>query len=387
MAAPRSLGLLAELVALPTVAGEPNRQLIDLIAGRLGRAGAAVTVLPGSSRADGFNLHARIGPAADGGVVLAAHTDVVAVDGQEWHSDPFALHAEGDRLHGRGTSDMKGFVAAAVAAAERAASLPLRRPLALALSCDEELGCAGVGTLLDLLAGESTRPRLCVVGEPTGLRVADRHKGKVRLRVDVRGRAVHSATAPAGVNAVTYAARMIVALDELARDLAAGARDPAFGVPHATLSIGPITGGTSTNIVPERCAFEFELRTLPGQDAEAPLARARAAAAGLSDEMRASAPEAGIELSTLSSYPGLAPDASTVDIGMAFGLDGCGAGPIAVDFGTEAGLYREALGVPVVVCGPGDMARAHRADEYVETGELAAAERVLDRIVDGLCDA
>ncbi|MGH2927633.1 MAG: M20/M25/M40 family metallo-hydrolase, partial [Solirubrobacteraceae bacterium] len=162
--APRSLGLLAELVALPTVAGKPNRELVDLIAGRLGRAGAAVAVLPGSSRADGFNLHVRVGPAVDGGVVLAAHTDVVAVDGQTWHSDPFALHAEGERLHGRGTSDMKGFVAAAVAAAERACSLPLRRPLTLALSCDEELGCAGVGPLLDMLAGEAVRPGLCVVG-------------------------------------------------------------------------------------------------------------------------------------------------------------------------------------------------------------------------------
>ncbi|MGH2876058.1 MAG: acetylornithine deacetylase [Solirubrobacteraceae bacterium] len=385
--APRSLGLLAELVALPTVAGKPNRELVDLIAGRLGRAGAAVAVLPGSSRADGFNLHVRVGPAVDGGVVLAAHTDVVAVDGQKWHSDPFALHAEGERLHGRGTSDMKGFVAAAVAAAERACSLPLRRPLTLALSCDEELGCAGVGTLLDMLAGEAVRPGLCVVGEPTGQRVADRHKGKVRLRVDVRGRAVHSATAPAGVNAVTYAARMIVALDELARDLATGARDPAFGVPHATLSIGPITGGTSTNIVPDRCGFEFELRTLPGHDGEAVLFEARAAAAGLSEEMRATAPEAGIELSALSAYPGLAPAASTVEVATAFGLDGSATGTIAVDFGTEAGLYREALGVPVVVCGPGDMARAHRADEYVEAGELAAAERLLDRIVDGLCAA
>ncbi|MGH2889053.1 MAG: peptidase dimerization domain-containing protein, partial [Solirubrobacteraceae bacterium] len=165
------------------------------------------------------------------------------------------------------------------------------------------------------------------------------------------------------------------------------ARDPAFGVPHATLSIGPITGGTSTNIVPDRCGFEFELRTLPGHDGEAVLFEARAAAAGLSEEMRATAPEAGIELSALSAYPGLAPAASTVEVATAFGLDGSATGTIAVDFGTEAGLYREALGVPVVVCGPGDMARAHRADEYVETGELAAAERLLDRVVDGLCAA
>ncbi|MGH2856070.1 MAG: acetylornithine deacetylase [Solirubrobacteraceae bacterium] len=387
-AGPRSLDLLRALVALATVAGQPNRELVDLVAGRLQHAGATVTVMRGSSRADGFNLHARIGPPVDHGIVLAAHTDVVAVDGQDWHTDPFSLTRRARRLHGRGTSDMKGFVAAAVAAAERAASLPLRRPLTLALSCDEELGCAGVGTLLDLLAGEPVRPRLCIVGEPTGMRVADRHKGKVRLRVDVAGRAVHSATAPAGVNAVTYAARMIVALDELGQGLVHAGTDPAFGVPHATLSVGPIAGGTSTNIVPERCAFEFELRTLPGQDRETLLAPARAAARELSDEMRVTAPEAEIELVSLSAYPGLAPAG---DVATALATAGGSTAPaldaIAVDFGTEAGLYRERLGVPVVVCGPGDMARAHRADEYIETGELAAAERWLDGLADRLCVA
>lgn len=312
--------------------------------------------------------------------MLAAHTDVVDVEGQAWSSDPFLLSRTGDALHGRGTTDMKGFVASAVCAAERAASLPLRRPLTLALSCDEELGCAGVPSLLEVLAAAPQRPALCVVGEPTRMRVADRHKGKVRLRVDVRGRAVHSAAAPSGVNAVVYAAHLVTALDDLGRGLAREPRDDAFSVPHATLSIGPIQGGVSTNIVPEACSFEFELRTLPGQDPQPVLDGARALAAELEREMRAVAPEARIDLTELARYPGLraAPGAPS--------LPGSGDA-IAVDFGTEAGLYRDALDVPVVVCGPGDMARAHRADEYIELGELRACLELLDGLVDRLCEA
>ncbi|MHB1571623.1 MAG: M20/M25/M40 family metallo-hydrolase, partial [Solirubrobacteraceae bacterium] len=190
--------LLAELVALPTIAGRPNAELIELVRGRLAARGIDAATVVSASRADGLNLHATVGPPVPGGLMLAAHTDVVDVEGQAWSSDPFRLTRAGETLRGRGTTDMKGFVAAAVCAAERAGTLPLRRPLTLALSCDEELGCAGVPSLLEVLAAAPQRPGLCVVGEPTRMRVADRHKGKVRLRVDVRGRAVHSAAAPSG---------------------------------------------------------------------------------------------------------------------------------------------------------------------------------------------
>ena len=386
----RALRLLDSLVAMPTVAGQPNRELIDFVGARLDAVGVPSTVLASSSRPDGFNLHALIGPPDQPGVLLAAHTDVVAVDGQRWQSDPFALTRAGDRLYGRGTSDMKGFIAAVLASAERAAARPLRRPLQIALSCDEELGCAGVGSLLDALAAAPVLPAICVVGEPTQMRIADRHKGKVRLGVEVRGRAVHSAAAPRGVNAVTCAARLIVALSELDGELAAGPWDPAFAVQHATLSVGPISGGVSTNIVPDECSFEFELRHLPGQDPEPVLARAREQAAALRDEMRALAPEAGIELRRLSAYPALSASpalaASRTTGALALLPTDCDRDAIAVDFGTEAGLYHERLGVAVIVCGPGDMARAHRADEYIELGELAAAQRFLDGMVDRLCE-
>lgn len=387
-----SLDLLDSLVAMPTISGQPNDELVNFVAARLATLGIDSAVFPSSSRPDGFNLHATIGPPGERGILLAAHTDVVAVDGQRWSTDPFRLTRVGDRLYGRGTTDMKGCVATALSAAARAASRPLRRPLHLALSCDEELGCAGVGSLLDLLAAAPVRPALCIVGEPTRMRVADRHKGKVRLQVDVRGRAVHSAAAPSGVNAVTYAARLIAALDELGRGLlSASARDAAFAVPHATLSVGPINGGVSTNIVPDQCSFELEMRHLPGQEREPILDDARALASALQAEMRTVAPEARIELHELSAYPPLAAATARPPAGSAAGwplplpVDGGGAA-IAVDFGTEAGLYHERLGVPVIVCGPGDMARAHRADEYIDVGELRAAERFLDRVVDRLCE-
>src|SRR5579859_7373318 len=377
---------------MPTVAGQPNRMLVDYVATRLQGCGVECEVIPSYERPDGLNVYACIGPADEpGGILLAAHTDVVPVEGQHWNSDPFQLTRVGQRLHGRGTSDMKSFVAAALCAAEAGARRSLRRPLRLAFSTDEELGCTGVASLLDVLGAARGPAALCIVGEPTRMRIADRHKGKIRLRIDVRGRAVHSAAAPSGVNAVTYAARLVAALDELARGLAAFGAEPAFMVPHATLSVGPIRGGLSTNIVPDACRFEFELRYLPGQDPHAMLAGVEGEIETLQAEMQAIASEAGIDMLELAAYPPLGSMGdSTVLLERIPPLAECvggetGASPTAVDFGSEAGLYQQRLGVPTVVCGPGDMARAHRADEYIELDELAAVDGFLTGIVDWLC--
>ena len=372
--------LLASLVSYPTVAGEPNEELIEFIRSRLVGYGAQCTVIESSSRPDGLNAHAVIGPPDEPGVVLSAHTDVVSVDGQGWQTDPFKLARVGDRLHGRGTADMKGFIASVLAIVPYAVARELRRPVHIALSCDEELGCLGVGSLLDLLDDAPAPPGLCIVGEPTEMRVADRHKGKVGMAVSVRGRAGHSSAAPAAVNAVTYAARLIAAIDKLGGGLADAAMDPGFGVPHATLSIGPIRGGVSTNIVPDACSFEFELRYLPGQDPEPILDEVRARARSFEDEMRAVAPEAGIEFRRTSAYPPLAP--MPLPASLPSPLQGA---PIAVDFGTEAGLYRERLGIPVLVCGPGNMAQAHRADEYIEVDQLGRACDLLRSVIDDFC--
>ena len=366
--------LLARLVGFPTVAGESNEALIDWIAERLEAGGATVRVLPGP-RPDGRSLHAVLGPADEPGVLLAAHTDVVAVDGQDWSHDPFTLRVDDDRLYGRGATDMKGFIAAVLAALPTPSAL--RRPLHLTLSADEELGCRGTPALLSAL--DITPPRWCVVGEPTRMRVVERHKGKLSFRVDVHGRACHSSRAPEGVNAVEYAARLVVALRDVEAELRART-DDRFGVPYATVSVGPIRGGVALNIVPDACTFEAEIRLLPGEEPTAALARVRELAAGLSAEM----PEGGIEVTELARYPGLATDAhAAAEVAALAGQDRGDA----VDFGTEAGLYQAALDVPVVVCGPGDMAQAHVPDEYLESDQLARAERFVARIADSLTHA
>lgn len=381
-APPRAAEILERLIAFPTVAGTPNVELVAWVADLLDGAGAEVAVLPGT-RPDARNLHAVLGPADVPGVVLSAHSDVVDPAGQAWSGDPFVLRRADGRLYGRGTADMKGFLAAALAAACAARGRRLRRPLHVALSSDEELGCRGVGPLLDALAALEVRPRYAIVGEPTELRVVVAHKGKAAWRVRVRGRACHSALAPQGVNAVAYAARLVVALDELGRELARGPLDAAFSVPHATLSAGPIAGGVAVNLVPDACRVDFELRTLPGQAAEEVLARVAKVAAALEAEMHAVDPETGIELEPLAAYPGLAAEPDGAAAREVARLAGTEAGG-AVDFGTEAGLYQQRLGIPVVVCGPGSMAQGHRPDEFVAVAQLEAAEAMLHRLVDEL---
>jgi acetylornithine deacetylase len=378
--------LLADLVAFPTIAGTPNGELIDYAAERLQAAGARVSVTP-AARPDAHNLHAELGPGGPDGLVLSAHTDVVAVEGQAWTEDPFTLSERDGRLYGRGTADMKGFVAAVLAAVGDRAGPRLRRPLHVVLSSDEELGCRGIRPLLPSLSRTIERPWLTVVGEPTGLRVADRHKGKLAFAVDVRGRAGHSARAPESVNAVVYAARLIVALGELQRRLSDGPRDDRFAVPHGTVSVGPIHGGVSVNIVPDACRFEFEVRYLPDDDPSALRGWIEDAIGPVEAEMRRTDPDTGIELTTTIDYPGLAPSAAD-DAGRAIAgpaaelaaLAGTEAGG-AVDFGTEAGLLQQAVGAPVVVCGPGEMAQGHRPDEFVAVAQLDAAVAVLGGLI------
>lgn len=371
-------GLLGQLVAFPTIAGEPNQPLIAFAQEWLERHGARVTVAPSDWRSDGYNLHAVLGPERDGGILLSAHTDVVAAQEQDWTSDPFELRRADGRLYGRGTTDMKGFIAALLAAVPEASVRELREPLQIALSCDEELGCKGVGSLLEQLANAPERPSLCVIGEPTLMRVADRHKGKVALRVEVRGRSAHSSVPSRGVNAVTFAARLIGRLDDLSQSLSSGPGDDSFAVPHATLSVGPIHGGVALNIVPDRCTFDVELRYPPGDAPDCLLAPLRSDAEAIAADMKAMAPEAGIELVEIASYPPLSPSVEGVAMMASLGVRG---GAIAVDFGTEAGYYSERLQTPCVICGPGHMGVAHRADEYVEREQLLAAEQFVSRVI------
>ncbi|HMR31158.1 MAG TPA: acetylornithine deacetylase [Geminicoccaceae bacterium] len=376
----QSLDILRHLVAFDTTSRNSNLGLIgwvrDFLAGH-GVASALVHDTTGTKA----NLLATIGPAAAPGIVLSGHTDVVPVDGQDWTVEPFRPTVRDGRLYGRGTTDMKGFLACALAAVPAMKAAALRRPFHLAFSFDEEIGCKGVPALLarlgDLLP---VQPMGCIVGEPTGMRLVDGHKGKAACRCTVRGRAGHSALTQEAVNAVTFAGRLIAWIDGLARDLAErGPFADGFVPPHSTASLGRIEGGGQINIVPDLCRFELEFRTIPGEDPRALVERVRRHALDvLLPEMRRTAPEAAIELEEFMAYPGLAPAGGAL-ASLLRDLTGDHT-PGKVSYGTEAGLFA-ASGIPAIICGPGHMSVAHKPDEHIELSQLAACDRLLERLV------
>ena len=375
--------ILDRLVAFDTVSSKPNIALMEHVKGLLDGAGIAVMLVPdaGGGKA---NLYATTGPEGVGGVMLSGHTDVVPVEGQAWTKPPFALTEEAGRLYGRGTTDMKGFVACAVEAMLQAARRPLRVPLHLALSYDEEVGCMGVRSLIELMAEAPVRPRFCIVGEPTGMQVATGHKGKVALRASCTGREGHSALAPLALNALHLAADFLGAVRRLQAEVAAtGLKDGDYDVPYSTLHVGKMSGGVQVNIVPNHAVLDFEIRTLAGEDLAALIARLEAEAEAIVAPLRAEFPEAAIRVERLWDYPGLGTPSDAGVVNFVKGLTGAN-GTIKVAFGTEGGLFDQRLGVPTVICGPGSMAQGHKPDEFVSVEQLEQCRGMLGRLLDRL---
>ncbi|MEP9354772.1 acetylornithine deacetylase [Xanthobacter sp. KR7-65] len=371
--------ILEKLIAIPSITDTANEEIVACIE-KIAAPFARVRRLPGAP-GDRAALLLSVGPHERPGVVLSAHTDVVAVAGQPWSSDPFVLTEREGRLYGRGTSDMKGFVACVLAALPAFAAARLETPVHVALSYDEEIGCKGAGDLVALLARLPAPPALCIVGEPSGMKVMRAHKGKTGWRVTARGRTGHSALPHRAANAVTALARLAAHLADLAADLKAGARDEAFDPPYATLHIGSLHGGAALNVVPDEAVMEFELRTIPGTDGAAILRRIEHLAAEARAALKAEAEEADLVVEELSSYPALATAADTPEAAAVARLCGDNGPPGTIAFGTEAGLYDRA-GLPTLVCGPGDIARAHKADEWVGRDELAQCDAMLARLVE-----
>lgn len=373
-----TVALLERLVAFDTVSARSNLDLIGFVETFLAERGFAVTRMPDAT-GQKAGLYAQIGPEG-AGVLLSAHTDVVPVEGQAWTRDPFCLTAEGDRLYGRGTTDMKGFLAAMLSVADRAARRNLREPLKLSISYDEEVGCLGMARMAPELGPLMGRPRACIVGEPTQMQVAVGHKGKRAFRALCHGQAGHSSLAPRFVNALHLAGDFMAELRRLQDWLAAeGARDAAYDVPYATVHVGRLTGGTALNIVPDRAEMAFELRYLAEDDPDAITRRIIAAA----DRVSAAHSGGRIEVEMVNAYPGLsvAPEAEVARLVRHLAGN---AGTLKVAYGTEAGFF-DALGVPTVVCGPGSMeGQGHKADEYIETAQLALCDAMLDRVLDSL---
>lgn len=380
-----SRNLLEHLVAFDTTSRESNLALIDFCWRYLSGLGVTCELMHNAERSKA-NLYARLGPAGSGGVMLSGHSDVVPVDGQTWTVPPFALTERDGKLYGRGTADMKGFLACMLAAVPHFLAQPLRQPLHLAISYDEEVGCLGVRSLVKALAQRSDRPAICLIGEPTELRPVLGHKGKLAMRCDVQGAACHSAYAPQGVNAVEYAAKLIQRLTVIGERLAAPERqDARFDPPFTTVQTGVIHGGRALNIVPDACSFDFEVRTLPQEDAQQVADElVTYAQQTLEPQMRAVQPASAIRFSPLSAYPGLdtaAHSAAAQLIARLSGSDSFGT----VAFGTEGGLFA-AAGIPCVVCGPGSMEQGHKPDEFITLAQLDACDSLLRRLATWMCE-
>ena len=376
--------LLERLVEFDTTSRESNLALIDFVWRYLTDLGVSCELIYNTERSKA-NLYARLGPAGNGGVLLSGHCDVVPVDGQNWSVPPFALTERDGKLYGRGTADMKGFIACMLAAVPHFLAQPLTQPLHLAISYDEEVGCLGVRSLLDALASRPEKPAICLIGEPTELRPVLGHKGKLAVRCEVQGAACHSAYAPQGVNAIEYAARLIQRLTTISERLAAPERqDARFDPPFTTVQTGVIHGGRALNIVPADCTFDFEVRTLPQDDAQQVADELEQyAQRELLPKMRAVNSDAAIRFYPLSSYPGLYTAAQSAAARLIAHLTGSEAFS-TVAFGTEGGLFHQA-GIPGVICGPGSMAQGHKPDEYITVEQLDACDALLHRLAAWMC--
>lgn len=376
---------LRTLIGFDTVSRNANLELIEWVEAFLAPLGFRMTRIA-DAHAPKANLIASIGPEDRPGYVLSGHTDVVPVDNQEWTSDPFVLRSEDGRHYGRGTADMKGFLACCLALAPEMAAAPLTRPLHFAFSYDEEVGCLGVRSLIEELKTWPVRPAGCFIGEPTSMTVVTSHKAKRSLRGHVIGTAAHSSLAPEAVNAIDYAALFLVRLREIGRRLATeGPFDDAFDVAFTTAHVGLIQGGEQLNIVPEHCRFDFEFRALPSVDVDALVDEICGyAERELLPEMRAKQPAADFTFEKISAFPGLDTDPGDPIVVLAKRLAGRNDhGKVA--YGTEGGLFSVDGGIPTVVCGPGAIAQAHKADEFVEDRQLAACEGFIEGLIEHAC--
>jgi acetylornithine deacetylase len=376
--------MIERLISFNTVSRDSNLGLIEWVRDYLHGLGAT-TRLTHDATGKKANLFATLGDSGKPGLILSGHTDVVPVDGQNWESDPFVATERDGKLYARGSADMKGFIGIALTQAPKfIAALNANRldaPLHYALSYDEEVGCLGVRRLIRDLQENAIRPAGCVVGEPTSMQPIIAHKGTHRFRCAVHGREAHSSYVTHGVNAIEYAARLVVIIRQIADRLAqVEQRDYGFTVPYSTLSTGLIQGGIAANVVPKDCVFHFDMRTLPQASPDALYQEIRSQAETLAAEMRRVDANAGIDLQWMSQTVGLAAAETDAIVQWAMQLSR-NASVGKVSYGTEAGLFQK-MGVPTVICGPGDIAEAHRPNEFVALDQLAQCESFMDRILE-----
>lgn len=370
--------ILAELVAIPSLPGTPNDAITGAICAYLDRPGVTLHRLP--TPEGRWNILASIGPTDVPGIMLSGHSDVVSAEGQLWSSDPFRLTTQGDRLVGRGTSDMKGFLAVMLDMVPDLLAMELNRPVHLTISCDEEIGCQGVPHLIARLPELITPPMACIVGEPSDMSPVLAHKGKQTIEVTFTGQPGHSSDPSQGANAIYPAARLALLVDQVSESLRTdGPFDTDFASPYSTMQVGVITGGAAVNIIPEQARLLIETRTIPSESPEAVMKRVLSAL----EDVAYLTPGVEANWRELARYPALAP---SHDRSLAERLAKASGRQVvaAVSYGTEAGLFAEA-GIPSVICGPGNIGRAHRANEYVLQKELNECRDVLMQIINERC--
>lgn len=371
--------MLAKLVSFNTESQRSNLDLIHFCRDYLAGLGVEST-LAHNAEGDKANLYATIGPKVAGGVVLSGHTDVVPVAGQDWTSDPWTLTERDGKLYGRGACDMKGFDAIALALVPEMLKTPLKRPIHIALSYDEEVGCQGARVLIKAMVEDGLKPAAVIVGEPSMMQVVTGHKGGLRMRTTVRGHAVHSSRVDVGVPAVMIGGRLIDWHNRvMAENKARGDAGNGFEPPYTTLHVGVVQGGTAVNITAEHCSFTHEVRCIPGEAYETYAERYRAEVADLQAQMQAIAPETGIDFVITSDTPAMGPEENGAAEEICRRLTGDN-GRHVVAYGTEGGLFQRA-GWSTVVCGPGDIAQAHQPDEFITVAQLDAGADFVRRLI------
>jgi len=380
-----SIEMIEKLIAFDTTSRESNLALIGFVQEYLHGLGID-SQLVHNVEGTKANLYATVGDPEKSGVMLSGHTDVVPVDGQNWFTDPFKVEQKDGKLYGRGTSDMKSFIAITLAMLPKFQARGLETPLHLAFSYDEEIGCIGVRRLIEKLQGMPVKPAMCIVGEPTSMQVITGHKGKRSYKVHVRGFEAHSSLAPQGVNAIEFAARFIAKLRDIAERIQGeGPFDELYDVSHTTVHTGTIRGGTQLNIVPKDCHFECEFRYIGDEDPNALEEEIRAYARDvLEPAMQAIHADTGIDVECVNDMPGLDMDVDDDVVTFVKALAGRND-HAKVAFGTEAGLFKERAGIPTVVCGPGSIDQAHKPNEFITLEQVKAGEAFLERLMDRVC--
>lgn len=373
-----TLDMITKLVGFDTVSRNSNLELIHFVQDYLSGHGIDSQLVP-SPDGTKSNLFATIGPMVEGGIVLSGHTDVVPVDGQPWDTPPFEVISKDGRLYGRGTCDMKSFIAIALAKIPDMLRADLQRPIHLALSYDEEVGCQGAPAMIERMAAELPRPRAVVIGEPTSMQPIMAHKGLAILRTIVTGHEAHSSQIQRGVSAVMTAAKLIQHLESMtAENRAAADPDSLFVPPFSTLHVGVVHGGTAVNIISRECSFMWDVRVLPGETLSQYLVPFQQYCEALLVEMRQIAPEADIVTEVIADAPPMADDGGEAQA-LAQRLSGhrcCGVVP----YGTEGGQFQRA-GFSVVVCGPGSIDQAHQPNEYIDIDQVTACESFIDGVI------